>query len=590
MINSILPKNLETRRYFIQVASKYGTVVVLVLYFILLFSQNVKDDNSFSNNKIAFYIIAVVTPLVLFSYIVLSNVEDKKYLGLVVLMIVTILLTLLGSAVPSFGKSANNFIEYLTEQTDLPPMSPVASFLILFTSKLLLICIIVVALSIIFNVFLNESSKASGLLGIITYSIFLIPCYVSDYLKYLFKELTTTPKVVYALLLIEIILVSLYLLIPILLRKYQVKNSNQIVTSPAYFYFENIIANSKQLYPQKTVSFPYDGALATNKAHNYCLSMWLYTNAPSYGKDQEQMMFRYGSVYNPNVGCPYISCKGNGKWKIVVSNAYTEPLTMQNIDWERYYADHLAATDDNQSKNSLNEVWDDHITNTNREVHKKITKGTFDYERYLEHFKNFKINQVILKIREYNLISDSNTTTTKTVVYNYYKHLNPNSTVKKIDFNDKTYLEEFGQAYLREKGIDESLEGAWKHYLENGVQLLHDSSKTTLDRQHIRNREFSCNIDDKTVEFKVPLQRWNNLVFNYHDNMVDIFLNGELASTISLAENCIPYYGDEMNMTIGDDKNTLHGAICNVHYSQSMMSSSKIAQNYNLLKLRNPPI
>lgn len=583
MINSILPKNLETRRYFIQVASKYGTVVVLLLYFILLFSQNVKDDNSFSNNKIAFYVIAVVTPLVLFSYIVLSNVEDKKYLGLVVLMILTILLTLLGSAVPSFGKSANNFIEYLTEQTDLPPMSPVASFLILFTSKLLLICIIVVALSIIFNVFLNESSKASGLLGIITYSIFLIPCYVSDYLKYLFKELTTTPKVVYALLFIEIILVSLYLLIPILLRKYQVKNSNQIVTSPAYFYFENIIADSKQLHPQKTVSFPYDGDLATNKAHNYCLSMWLYTNAPSYGKDQEQMMFRYGSVYNPNVGCPYISCKGNGKWKIVVSNAYTEPLTMQNIDWERYYADHTDVADSTSyGYNIKNGAWIHYDTigkNQSREVHKKITKGTFDYETYLE---GLKILEIKLKIGV--------NYTNKDVVYNYYKDLNPESNVTKIDFDDKTYLKEFGQAYLREKNIDESLEGAWKHYLENGVQLLHDSSKTKDDRQHIRNKEYSCSIEDKMVEYKVPLQRWNNLVFNYHDNMVDIFLNGELASTISLAENCIPYYGDEMNMTIGDDKNTLHGAICNVHYSQSMMSSSKIAQNYNLLKLRNPPI
>lgn len=588
MINSILPKNLETRRYFIQVASKYGTIVVLLLYFILLFSQNVKDDNSFSNNKIAFYVIAVVTPLVLFSYIVLSNVEDKKYLGLVVLMILTILLTLLGSAVPSFGKSVNNFIEYLTEQTELPPMSPVASFLILFTSKLLLICIIVVALSIIFNVFLNESSKASGLLGIITYSIFLIPCYVSDYLKYLFKELTTTPKVVYALLFIEIILVSLYLLIPILLRKYQVKNSNQIVTSPAYFYFENIIANSKQLHPQKTVSFPYDGALATNQAHNYCLSMWLYTNAPSYGKDQEQMMFRYGSVYNPNVGCPYISCKGNGKWKIVVSNAYTEPLTMQNIDWERYYADHTDVADHSSYGYKIkNGAWKHYDTigrkNEQREVHKKITKGTFDYERYLEELKILEIKRVI-----------GDNYTDKTVVYNYYKSLNPNSTVKEKDFNDITYLEELGQAYLLDNDIDESLEGAWKHYLEYGVQLLHiaktANNTATLDRQHIRNREFSCNIDDKTVEYKVPLQRWNNLVFNYHDNMVDIFLNGELASTISLAENCIPYYGDEMNMTIGDDKNTLHGAICNVHYSQNMMSSSKIAQNYNLLKLRNPPI
>lgn len=587
MINSILPKNLETRRYFIQVASKYGTVVLVILYFILLFSQNVKDDDSFSNNKIAFYTIAVVTPLLLFLYIVLSNVEDKKYLGLVVLMILTIILTLLGSVVPSSGKTVNNFIEYLTEQTEMPPMSPVASFLILFTSKLLLICIIVVALSIIFNVFLNESSKAGGLLGIITYSIFLIPCYVSDYLKYLFKELTTTPKVVYALLFIEIILVSLYFLIPLLLRKYQVKNSNQIVTSPAYFYFENIIADSKQLHPQKTVSFPYDGDLATNKAHNYCLSMWLYTNAPSYGKDQEQMMFRYGSVYNPNVGCPYISCKGNGKWKIVVSNAYTEPLTMQNIDWERYYADHTDVADHSsygyKIKNGAWKHYDGYGRNESREVHKKITKGTFDYERYLEHFK-------ILEIKR--LIGDNYTD--KTHVYSYYKSLNPNSTVKETDFNDKTYLEEFGQAYLRENGIDESLEGAWKHYLEKGVQLLHvaktANNTATLDRQHIRNREFSCNIDDKTVEFKVPLQRWNNLVFNYHDNMVDIFLNGELASTISLAENCIPYYGEEMNMIIGNDKNTLHGAICNVHYSQNIMSSTIIAQNYNLLKLRNPPI
>ena len=45
-----------------------------------------------------------------------------------------------------------------------------------------------------------------------------------------------------------------------------------------------------------------------------------------------------------------------------------------------------------------------------------------------------------------------------------------------------------------------------------------------------------------------------------------------------------------MNMIIGNDKNTLHGAICNVHYSQNIMSSTIIAQNYNLLKLRNPPI
>jgi len=419
MINSILPKNLEARKRFIRIGSKYGTIVALVLYFILLFQFNQKDESALSNSKMVLYVIALVVPLVVFAYFVLSNVEDKKYLGLVILMILVILLTLLGTILPSFGSMINRFITYLTELTDLPPLPPITSFLISFTMKLLLVSIVIIGLALVFNVFINESMRFDGILGIITNAIFLIPCLVNDYVRYLLREFVSTPMVVYVLLLIELVLILLYIFLPKIIQKIAMKHNNTLIYDPIYFYSERTISDSSPFVPsKKNTEHPYDGTVASPLIRNYCLSMWISTNYPSYGKDEEECMFRYGTSANPTVGCPYIGCKGNGKWRFVLSN-----------------------------------------------------KGE-----------------------------------------------NPPS-----------------------------------------------------------------------VELRVPMQRWNNVVLNYHNNNVDIFINGKLESTISLA-NSLPDYITEMNITTGGNRNTLHGAICNLNVSQQTMNATHIAQQYNLLKLRNPPV
>ena len=419
MIDSILPRNLEARKQFIRTGSKYGTVAMLILYFILLFQFNQKDESSLSNTKMILYVIALVVPLVIFSYFVLSNVEDKKYLGLVILMILVILFTLLGTALPSFADTVNRFIGYLTDYADLPPLPPVSGFIVTFASKLLLVSIIVIALALIFNIFINESMRLDGILGIITNAIFLIPCLVNDYVRYLLREVVSTPNVVYALLFIELILILAYVFLPKIVKKVAMKYNTYLIKDPIYLYDERVISDNSPFVPDKNnMKLPYDGTSASPLIRNYSISMWISTNYPTYGKNQEQCIFRYGTSTKPTVGCPYIGCKGDGKWRFVLSNVGEKP---------------------------------------------------------------------------------------------------------------------------------------------------------------------------PSLELHVPMQRWNNVVFNYHDNQVDIFINGKLESTLSLANN-LPVYETTSNITIGGKNNTLHGAICNLNVSQVSMNATHIAQQYNLLKLVNPPV
>jgi hypothetical protein len=80
------------------------------------------------------------------------------------------------------------------------------------------------------------------------------------------------------------------------------------------------------------------------------------------------------------------------------------------------------------------------------------------------------------------------------------------------------------------------------------------------------------------------------VVMNYHDNEVDIFINGQLRETIYLANNVLPFYNEDMNVSVGSNSNDLHGAICNLVVYPHNLNLTQISQSYNILKLKNPPI
>jgi hypothetical protein len=334
---------------FIKYATRYTALIGLVIYFLFLFNTSKSDDYLLSGQNVALYLVGIFVPLLIFCYFIFTSVEDKKYLGLVVLMVLTLLIILLRTLLPSFDTFLRGFAKFMTDVTPLPPLSDSNSFLVVVSLKLILIFMILVALSIIYNVFLNEAYRTQGTLGFLLYILFYIPCAISDYLKYLFVELKTTPQVVYVLLLIEIALILLYFYIPKWFSKLILTDSVELISDPVYFYGKQTISNIEPFYRPDALLDPFGKEFPKEELEereddykistNYAISMWMTTNPPSYGPDNENMMFRYGlendenessSVDSPLNGAPYISCMGNGQWKFVVSNNVDE-TSLENM-------------------------------------------------------------------------------------------------------------------------------------------------------------------------------------------------------------------------------------------------------------------
>ena len=103
----------------------------------------------------------------------------------------------------------------------------------------------------------------------------------------------------------------------------------------------------------------------------------------------------------------------------------------------------------------------------------------------------------------------------------------------------------------------------------------------------------NANTEEQPLEILMPYQKWNNVVFNYFSNHVDIFINGNLEKSVSLNEENFPIYNNSdypisNEVIIGGDRE-ITGAICNVRYYKENLSERKIVNFYNLLKNKNPP-
>lgn len=107
--------------------------------------------------------------------------------------------------------------------------------------------------------------------------------------------------------------------------------------------------------------------------------------------------------------------------------------------------------------------------------------------------------------------------------------------------------------------------------------------KFTNNRQNTNE-----NISDFDVT--IPVQKWNNVTFNYLDNSVDLFVNGLLELSFHFNADNVPLAGTSTDIVSVGDDNGLSGSICNVKYYTESLTSSQISNQYNLLFPLNPPI
>ena len=74
-----------------------------------------------------------------------------------------------------------------------------------------------------------------------------------------------------------------------------------------------------------------------------------------------------------------------------------------------------------------------------------------------------------------------------------------------------------------------------------------------------------------------PLQKWHQIVVNYTDGLLDIFLNGILVKSMKYF---IPYMKLD-NLTIGE-KHGVSGKIRDVIYYTSPLTTQQINNNYKV--------
>lgn len=101
------------------------------------------------------------------------------------------------------------------------------------------------------------------------------------------------------------------------------------------------------------------------------------------------------------------------------------------------------------------------------------------------------------------------------------------------------------------------------------------------------------NSEQSKYNIMLPYQKWNNIVFNYNGNGVDLFVNGILEYSY-LFSNDYPVFNKTDIIIVGQDNglvnnDSIYGSICNVVYYKNPMTNVDIINNYNLLMFKNPP-
>jgi len=92
-----------------------------------------------------------------------------------------------------------------------------------------------------------------------------------------------------------------------------------------------------------------------------------------------------------------------------------------------------------------------------------------------------------------------------------------------------------------------------------------------------------------SYEFDMPLQAWNHVVYNYTKSSVDLFVNGQLVSTVNHRNQSEEGLSTDDIISIGQDDG-LSGGVCNIVYYKTPLFQYEIQNIYNLNKNKDPPL
>jgi len=131
-------------------------------------------------------------------------------------------------------------------------------------------------------------------------------------------------------------------------------------------------------------------------------------------------------------------------------------------------------------------------------------------------------------------------------------------------------------------------------YKDKYYSIMNYSDKPNISYNPVKNKlrisvTTGQNNYNAVHDFKdIKLQKWNNLVINYVNGILDVFLDAKLVGSFP---QTIPHNkSDIITIGYGSAGNGLNGGICNVVFYNNRLRKKRIEFNYEYLKNKNPPI
>jgi hypothetical protein len=177
------------------------------------------------------------------------------------------------------------------------PITAEGIYIAEYSFMILAILIGLVGLSILYKMNQTYIYNLTGITGFIVNFILFIPCLISDFVEYLYGEFATTPKIVYILFVIELILILLYLYLPKIMKQMNERSGKVIVDKPERINMRKDATNyidmqSAEVFDLSSSSVqPLTGSkLTVNVRKKFAMSLWVYivpmsTNHIPYNKE-----------------------------------------------------------------------------------------------------------------------------------------------------------------------------------------------------------------------------------------------------------------------------------------------------------------
>ena len=413
-----------------------------------------------------------------------------------------------------------------------------ANFLIF----LLLLFIVFVGLAIVYNMGSDYFSKQTGKTAFYLQFLFYIPCLITDFVRYVFKEFQGTPNMVFVLFVTEILLVLVYV--------YGPDVSNMMITQNSII----LLADYRQLNTFNTIA---QGS-----------SFQVKDPMDAIRQLEERDMTDCVDINDVNLDDPSLKDPDHSD----TQNDSPRKPTLTGITDPLYVSTGLTDPSNNRckfnpymrvdpyiavkcSKITIDDIRDPKIYNSQSVYDTVAAKINQEYTEKLNRQQNavFNVNYAISFWAFLNYKPEIFRSPHEVNVLNYS---NPANDYKGFGGNPKiTFLND-----------------EYNVYFSNHPKCQSNSKY-----------ESNC-----MYKIRLQNQKWNNFVLNYYSDHVDLFINGILEKTYKFSDNT-PIYSINDQINIGE-LNGAYGSICNVVYYRAPLTKPEITSYYNLLSLRNPPV